>query len=219
VEEKERAAHTRPPLSPPREPWEVNDLGNDGLVSVRSAKWGEFLGTLDGVDHWEVRGSGGLAVDWSVDLSISAVVKNSLSDPLSAFVRDGWSWRDWTRFVGLWKREQEKHEQKERSDAKTMPQSASLEAARDIASRDSSGGDDVLKSSTDKLSAVLDWISEQVPGKSPSMSKGFASMVSREQKEVGRRKSAEAEAKDPRLKFDPEKFYIALTRKLYNEGL
>ena len=32
-------------------------------------------------------------------------------------------------------------------------------------------------------------------------------------------KAAEAEAKDPRLKFDLEKFYVALTRKLYNEGL
>lgn len=34
--------------------------GNDGLVSVSSARWGEFLGTVDGAHHWELRGEGGL---------------------------------------------------------------------------------------------------------------------------------------------------------------
>ena len=34
--------------------------GNDGLVNVDSARWGEFLGTFDGADHWEMRGSSGL---------------------------------------------------------------------------------------------------------------------------------------------------------------
>lgn len=217
VEEKERLSKKRSPHSPSREPWEVNEWGNDGLVSVRSAKWGEFLGTLDGVDHWEVRGAGGLSVDWHVDLSIPNLVKNSLSDPFSTFGKEGWSWRDWGRFVGLWKREQARQEEKERSDAESMPQSASLEAAKEAASRDGSGGDDVLRSSTDQLSAVIDWAFQQGPGSSKA--KGSDSLVSREQERVDQRKAAEAEAKDPGLKFDLEKFYIALTRKLYNEGL
>lgn len=34
--------------------------GNDGLVPVHSAAWGEFLGTIDNCDHWEMRGSSGL---------------------------------------------------------------------------------------------------------------------------------------------------------------
>ncbi|WFD31976.1 triacylglycerol lipase [Malassezia sp. CBS 17886] len=33
--------------------------GNDGLVSVRSAQWGTFLGVMEGWDHWDVRGPGG----------------------------------------------------------------------------------------------------------------------------------------------------------------
>lgn len=37
--------------------------GNDGLVSVSSAKWGEFLGVIDGVDHWWMRGSRGFPKD------------------------------------------------------------------------------------------------------------------------------------------------------------
>lgn len=34
--------------------------GNDGLVSVSSAKWGEFLGAVDYCHHWDLRGEGGL---------------------------------------------------------------------------------------------------------------------------------------------------------------
>lgn len=33
--------------------------GNDGLVSVRSAQWGEFLGVMENWDHWDIRGPGG----------------------------------------------------------------------------------------------------------------------------------------------------------------
>lgn len=32
--------------------------GNDGLVSVESAKWGTFIGVVDGCDHWDLRGGG-----------------------------------------------------------------------------------------------------------------------------------------------------------------
>ncbi|PWN91485.1 alpha/beta-hydrolase [Acaromyces ingoldii] len=32
--------------------------GNDGLVSVESAKWGHFMGVVDGCDHWDLRGGG-----------------------------------------------------------------------------------------------------------------------------------------------------------------
>ncbi|GJJ15463.1 hypothetical protein Clacol_009741 [Clathrus columnatus] len=34
--------------------------GNDGLVPISSAKWGTFLGVVDSCDHWELRGAGGL---------------------------------------------------------------------------------------------------------------------------------------------------------------
>ena len=40
--------------------------GNDGLVTVQSAKWGEFLGILEECDHWELRGARGIELDlWS----------------------------------------------------------------------------------------------------------------------------------------------------------
>ncbi|KZT53201.1 alpha/beta-hydrolase [Calocera cornea HHB12733] len=42
------------------------DGGNDGLVSVKSARWGEFLGTLEDCDHWEMRGARGLVRAWEL---------------------------------------------------------------------------------------------------------------------------------------------------------
>jgi triacylglycerol lipase len=38
--------------------------GNDGLVSVRSAQYGEWLGVVDGCDHWDTRGANGFSRAW-----------------------------------------------------------------------------------------------------------------------------------------------------------
>ncbi|KAK7469157.1 hypothetical protein VKT23_003647 [Stygiomarasmius scandens] len=43
-----------------------SEWGNDGIVPIQSAKWGEFLGVLEGCDHWELRGSRG--IEFGVDL-------------------------------------------------------------------------------------------------------------------------------------------------------
>lgn len=51
--------------------------GNDGLVSIDSARWGEFLGTFDACDHWEMRGSSGLI---SKEASKAAVAEMSRSE-------------------------------------------------------------------------------------------------------------------------------------------
>ena len=39
--------------------WHTSHTGSDGLVSVNSARWGEFLGMIENWDHWDVRGPGG----------------------------------------------------------------------------------------------------------------------------------------------------------------
>lgn len=43
--------------------------GNDGLVSIQSARWGTFLGVVDGCDHWDLRGGG--APRWGTDRTIN----------------------------------------------------------------------------------------------------------------------------------------------------
>ncbi|KAH8114762.1 alpha/beta-hydrolase [Phellopilus nigrolimitatus] len=185
------------PEAAAREQW-----GNDGLVSVDSARWGEFLGTLEGCDHWDVRGARGSVGrdgEWNMDLSLPSVVRNSLSDPLAHV-----NWRDWV----AWWREEERKEEKELNRGRKHTRVVSQTDAEDAA----------LKSSTDKLSAVFDWISEQVPLKKSSSAVPItASSKAAEEKRVDEEKAREP--KDPRLKFDLERFYVALARKLYDDGL
>ena len=129
--------------------------GNDGLVSVDSARWGEFLGTLEGADHWALRGASGIELD--VDLPDA--------------------WIDWGR----------------RKDA--------------------------LKSSTDRLSAVVDWLVEQVP----VASRGTLATADTGSSSSSHWQSSPPAAPKPRGDLesvrDLERLYVALARKLYDEGL
>jgi triacylglycerol lipase len=74
--------------------------------------------------------------------------------------------------------------------------------------------DDVVRASTDRLSAVMDWIVDQVPS-SPLLGRSRAEAEAKE-KLVQARPDPKQELK---TKEDLERFYIALTRKMYNEGL
>ena len=53
---------------------------------MESARWGEFLGTLEGADHWAVRGASGIEL---LDADLASVVGS----------RDAWGLADWGRFV------------------------------------------------------------------------------------------------------------------------
>ncbi len=59
--------------------------GNDGLVSVSSAKWGEWMGVIDNAHHWDLRGEGGL---WPQGGSLERKPEGK-PDPNSP---DGWDW-------------------------------------------------------------------------------------------------------------------------------
>ena len=87
--------------------------------------------------------------------------------------------------------------------------------------------DEVVKSSTDKLSAVFDWMIESTPAKaalSPFASLSSGSKTGEEGREKdearARAKSTKpAERRDLATKMDLERFYVALCKKLYDEGL
>jgi triacylglycerol lipase len=117
------------------------EQGNDGLVTVASAKWGNFLGTMEGCDHWELRGARGLGADWD----------------------EGWGkiWREW---VGKWRDGGEEH------------------------------SDD-----TDSLLG-----GKQRPRENEHRNPGKHDWVTRN---------------DLASRFDLERFYVALSRTLYDEGL
>jgi len=92
---------------------------------------------------------------------------------------------------------------------------------------------DVMKASTEKLSAVFDWIGDQVPDASlPIIGVGNAlgagqkkaelQKEAEEQSEMRRQMVSEGKArrhKDLQTRADMEKFFVALSRKLYDAGL
>ncbi|EPQ54812.1 alpha/beta-hydrolase [Gloeophyllum trabeum ATCC 11539] len=217
----------RPPI------WEREDeWGNDGLVTVQSARWGEFLGIMEGCDHWHIRGARGLELDIDIP-NVSFGIGNSFGE--------GWSLSDWTRFVTAWRKEEKKKEtekkkengkvkkieKKEREETLSKAVEASQKEKERRAREADDHDDDFLKSSTDKLSAVFDWLVEQVPtparaGVSPLASSSRGASASpdeksaREQSKKSKKPSVKNELE---TKEDLERFYVALSRKLYDEGL
>ncbi|KAH9171639.1 alpha/beta-hydrolase [Lactarius sanguifluus] len=162
----------------------VDTAGNDGLVSVDSARWGEFLGTLEGADHWAVRGASGIELD---------------VDPWGFAV-------DWGRALGL----------RRDNTTTTTTTTTTKEVTKDEAA---------LRSSTDRLSAVVDWLVEQVPVASRgAFSFAGASDGAGTSPQWHLPSSASAPPKpkprgDLESAHDLERLYVALARKLYDEGL
>ncbi|KAF9221540.1 alpha/beta-hydrolase [Gyrodon lividus] len=184
-------------------PWEQEDKwGNDGLVTVQSARWGEFLGILEGCDHWEIRGARGM--EFNIDLP--SVPLGSITNRVGG---GGWALGDWSRFIGTWKR-QEKHSSGELKLAPSTNQSTKSGSST-VEERDQIrwGGhnDPVVKASTEKLSAVFDWMIDQVPTPANTLSPKDKVQTKTPVKS------------DLATRLDLERFYIALTRKLYDEGL
>lgn len=215
-EEKERARlrDAGHPLADADGEW-----GNDGLVTIQSARWGEFLGVLEGCDHWEMRGARGIDVDLP-----------SIPGP------EEWNFGDWGRFVRAWKKE-------EKAAAKSAGAGMSDQAHRDAmaaaASRAEEGGverdvrsmrererdhgnsDEVVKNSTEKLSAVFDWIVDQptAPNTPEALAGSEDKSGAPEAAPEKQGRKREKDVNDLETKQDLERFYVALCRKLYDEGL
>lgn len=88
--------------------------------------------------------------------------------------------------------------------------------------------DVVVKSSTDRWSAVLNWLTDQVPSAPQLNSQStavevqsrMAPSVAGMSGEEGREGNGKEKKKgELATKADLERFYVALSRKLYNEGL
>ena len=183
--------------------------GNDGLVSVHSARWGEFLGILEGADHWTLRGASGIELD---------------------VVSDAWGLANWGRIMRALGRV-------ERQDAgvegkqKANRWQEEVRTARD----ERTLLDEGLKSSTDRLSAVFDWLVEQVPvgtrngfsfagiGDSRGGSGAGGGAGHSKDSDAGLKAKVPVAPQKPRgdleSKRDLERLYVALARKLYDEGL
>ena len=173
------------------------EWGNDGLVTVQSAKWGEFLGIMEGCDRkfllvfsqflvdilfgldWEMRGARG--IEFGVDLpAIPAIglgsvlptsAKRIVNNTPPTDQGDGWGFGDWTRFVGEWMKSKSEAATRDKDETRTQNHDRANERAslphHETPSVKHAGerlaDDDVVRSSTDKLSAVFDWLIERVP--------------------------------------------------------
>ncbi|KAF7292852.1 Ubiquitin-related modifier 1 [Mycena indigotica] len=199
------------------------EWGNDGLVTVQSAKWGEFLGIMEGCDHWEIRGARG--IEFGVDLpAIPAIgLSTGSSNSSSSSQGDGWGLMDWGRFVRAWKKEE-----KSQRDAAMASKPASDLKDEQIKEKTDEA---LVKNSTDKASSAFDWLLEQVPsvpllggpksGKTQAVEDAqrltkaeVDALHGEEKKDKTARKKAELASK-----ADLERFYVALSRKMYDEGL
>ena len=205
--------------------------GNDGLVSVGSARWGEFLGTLEGADHWTLRGASGIEL---LDTNLASVVGS----------KDAWGFADWGRFVRAHGRVEGRGSAEGGQQAQGTSTSGwedrTLSSPSSSSSPSPSPSDEGLRWSTERLSAVLDWLVEQVPITSRN---GFSFVGEGDRKSSGGGGGAEGGAGgkkredgtslkkmegdgdadgrrgDLESKEDLERLYVALSRKLYEEGL
>jgi triacylglycerol lipase len=174
--------------------------GNDGLVSVKSAKWGEFIGAVDDTHHWDLRGEGGI---WPNGLATEEV-KDKLTAKETKKENDGlilpgaWDWADDVEeYLGLnlLKSADKKPETKSKGDAK----------------KKDDGGWEIAQ-----VGQLLDWVTDVLPGsKTTEAGKRQIQEARDERMEAQTRGKEEKKKRD---KFDLAKFYGGLMLKLREDG-
>jgi triacylglycerol lipase len=145
-----------------------------------------------------------------------------------------WSFRDWSRFSSFWAKEAKKHSDSKTREDRTLASAGSaaersaiqhlaIEKRTREQEKELAQDNDVVKSSTDKLSAVMDWLVEQGPSTPKlSLNGGEVSIgvlgngISRPEERVEEKPKLKS---DLETKEELERFYIALCRKIYEEGL
>lgn len=90
----------------------------DGLVAVQSARWGEFLGIMEGCDHWDLRGGGAPRFASKVNPATGKPYAESQQPkpkekPTSE--KSGWGWADVNRLLGNWGSSKSKSKDSRRS--------------------------------------------------------------------------------------------------------
>jgi triacylglycerol lipase len=190
--------------------------GNDGLVSVTSAKWGEFIGAVDPCHHWDLRGEGGLFPN-------GGTTSHKPEGKPDQSVPGGWDWqgglgRGVGEYLGLGGGGETKS---------TADQASELKQERESGKAGTSTGStwDIAQ-----VGQVLDWVTDLLPG-GESIETGrkqLADAVREKEKEErggkdgeeARRDRKEGEERDRerRDKFDLAKFYGGLMLKLREDG-
>ena len=201
-----------------------------------------------------MRGSRG--IEFGVDLPALPVLglgssphPTSMDSPRSGLSTtqaqgDGWGFGEWTRFVGAWKKSKDVNADVNATatvdkKAKTPSETRELERLED---------ENALKSSTDKISMIFDWLVERVPAPTTMPMPSTTSNLGVEESgkllhtsavisnaggrtplhtatpsEMKQRMDREDKRREKKRELasrqDLERFYIALARKMYDAGL
>lgn len=187
--------------------------GNDGLVSVSSAKWGEYIGAVDECHHWDLRGEGGLFPSNVSSISLR-------DDNKKGEGKHGGGWEldkesvpgagGVHEHLGLAAKEKDAVEMKKKgkdfgTKVSSKPEESSI----------------VSPSSWDiaQVGQVVDWVTDFLPGgKTTEAGKRQleeARMEKEGEIELEKEKEREKKRKD---KFDLERFYGGLMIKLRDDG-
>lgn len=180
--------------------------GNDGLVPISSAEWGTFLGVVEGCNHWDIRGTGGFGSVPGGEGDDSGNGNGSGNGDkgggsgiglnrigLDFDWEEGWKvWRDWVGAVSG-----------SSSESKTGPGNAAVAKEKTTAQTSALSA----LSASAQLGGSLSSDSLTLSDRATKLSKsGSGSWTALNGFSEGQR-------------FDLERFYVALCRKLYDEGL
>ncbi|GAA5824146.1 hypothetical protein JCM3770_001408 [Rhodotorula araucariae] len=180
--------------------------GNDGLVSLESARWGEFLGTFDACDHWEMRGSSGLSSAEASKAAVEEATRSEIRDTrepreggraekvaggpgadssgASAKGKEGkdkgWQWQDVYALVGKLVGAGNGSDKKKEAVAAAVKAAApSPAAAEAVIKREEEKAKKDESPDAEGLASAASWIIRQLPGNSvgPSSSTSSSSAL------------------------------------------
>ena len=92
--------------------------GNDGLVSVESAKWGDFKGIVEGCDHWDLRGGGAPRLASKINPITGRPYQTRHEEGTEENKKEGSSWMDINRILRALTRSKGKDTKKGESESK-----------------------------------------------------------------------------------------------------
>ncbi|KAM0791325.1 hypothetical protein ACM66B_005795 [Microbotryomycetes sp. NB124-2] len=141
--------------------------GNDGLVTIESAQWGEFLGVIDNCDHWNMRGSSGLVSAAASAQAIQEVTGLGRAEEAgSAKASNGWQWQDLYALIGSKSKTVKEGVQQGKGSGAATDEASSGTSAK---STTSSQATDSTSSSFSReenkgLATVANWVITHLPG-------------------------------------------------------
>jgi triacylglycerol lipase len=181
--------------------------GNDGLVSVSSARWGEFIGAVDPCHHWDLRGEGGL---WPQGPTLE---KKPQGRPDSQ-APGGWDWQgDLGDQLGLGLSASSTKAQQTQRDADKVEATIKSKSSSDSSSWDIA-----------QVGQVLNWAMDLMPGGkgSETEKKNLANAKKEKEPAAEEDKSGFITTADGtkrrKDKFDLARFYGGLMLKLKDDG-